>query len=141
MHACMHAHSNRTVHLKGQLRLDVQCTTPPYVHYTSILLTIPTILYTFSFLLYVHTSSMLHTFPSLLSTYLLPSNLLTLRSILFLFPHILPTRFLLYCTRFPLYSLHCYNRKVCLPLIPGEGAVSFMTVWFFPHKNFAISRG
>jgi hypothetical protein len=37
--------------------------------------------------------------------------------------------------------IHCYNRKVCLPVIPGEGAVSFMTVWFFPHKNVAISRG
>jgi hypothetical protein len=105
MHACIHAYSNRTVHLTGQLRLAVQCTTAPYVHYTSILLTLPTILYTFSFLLYVHTSSMLHTFPSLLSTYLLPSNLLTLRSTLFPFPHILPAHFLLYCTRFPLYSL------------------------------------
>jgi hypothetical protein len=32
-----------------------------------------------------------------------------------------------------LYLLfHCYNRKVCLPVIPGEGAVSFKTVWFFP---------
>ncbi len=38
-------------------------------------------------------------------------------------------------------AVHCYNRKVCLPVIPGKGAVSFMTVWFFPHKNFAISRG
>ncbi len=41
----------------------------------------------------------------------------------------------------PSRLLHCYNRKVCLPVIPGEGAVSFTTVWFFPHKNFAISRG
>jgi hypothetical protein len=40
-----------------------------------------------------------------------------------------------------MFLMHCYNRKVCLPVIPGEGAVSFMTVWFFPHKNFAISRG
>jgi hypothetical protein len=31
---------------------------------------------------------------------------------------------------------HCYNSKLCLPVIPGEGAVLFKTVWFFPHKVF-----
>jgi hypothetical protein len=37
--------------------------------------------------------------------------------------------------------LHCFNSKVCLPIIPGERAVSFKTVWFFPHNYFHRTRG
>jgi hypothetical protein len=41
------------------------------------------------------------------------------------------TLFLLHVSENPAY-VHCYNRIVCLPVIPGEGAVSFMTAWIFP---------
>jgi hypothetical protein len=43
-----------------------------------------------------------------------------------------------YCA---LLLLHCYNRKVCLPVIPGEGAVSFTTVCFFPIKILPEAEG
>jgi hypothetical protein len=42
---------------------------------------------------------------------------------------------------YDVWSIHCSNRKVCLPVIPGEGAVSFRTVWFFPIKLFQEAEG
>jgi hypothetical protein len=38
-----------------------------------------------------------------------------------------------------LFPIHCYNRKVCLPVITGEGAVLFRSVCFFPHSSLLLS--
>jgi hypothetical protein len=37
--------------------------------------------------------------------------------------------------------LHYSNSKVCLPVIPGEGAVPFKTVWFFPINTSPEAEG